>query len=30
MEYFDAYFVQGLKVVGPALLILAVCRILKF
>ncbi len=29
-EYFDVYLIQGLKVVGPALIVLAVCKILKF
>lgn len=28
-EYFDYYFLFGLKVVGPALLTLAVCKVLK-
>lgn len=30
LDYFNVYLLQGLKVVGPVLIVLAVCKILKF
>jgi hypothetical protein len=29
LDYFDVYFVAGLKVVAPALIVLAICKLIK-